>query len=388
MTHTNSSTTQSTVTSQSSPTSSAPTVNNPPPAPVSLSTSLFLAGVSNCTAAFCTNPIDVLKVRKQIANTGIKVKQYESLWTTVVRIIRNEGYLTFYQGLVPSLLRESTYSAIRLGLYEPYKNYISNHLFPNTDASSSSVASSPSVPFSIRFLAGACSGMTGAILTNPVDILKVRLQARSTGTTTPSIHHHNNTVNLTVPNTNNTTPSQRTIITMLRHELRSMKDELHHIVYQEGYGIRGLWQGSTPNVTRAALLTASQLGSYDTSKTLFQSYFHLKEGILLHFSASMIAGIAAAIITSPVDTVKTRLMIQAAAVMKKNTNYSSKNQTLLSSEILANGMIDSFRTIIRTEGFWGLYKGFHTQWIRIGPHTTITLLVYEQLRKYVGMKPV
>ena len=359
-------------------------MSNNNPKPVSFTTSLVLAGLSNCAAATCTNPIDVLKVRLQVANVGIKSTSQLSLWKTLQTIIQEEGYIAFYQGLIPSLLRESTYSAIRLGLYEPYKNYISQ-VYENMNPLSSSItlsavsspsssssttatvsnipSSPPPVPFSIRFLAGACSGMTGAILTNPVDIIKVRLQARTTISSSSG------------------PGSPRSFLRMMQQEFRGIKEETSHILHKEGKGIQGLWQGSTPNVTRAALLTASQLGSYDTSKTLFQSYLQLKEGILLHFSASMIAGVTAAIITSPVDTVKTRLMIQAS------TQFSGPSSSS-SSIPLSKGMIDGFRNIIRYEGFWSLYKGFNTQWIRIGPHTTITLLVYEQLRKYVGMKPV
>ena len=32
-----------------------------------------------------------------------------------------------------------------------------------------------------------------------------------------------------------------------------------------------------------------------------------------------------------------------------------------------------------------LFKGFHGQWLRIGPHTTVSLMAFEALRKFAGM---
>ena len=37
------------------------------------------------------------------------------------------------------------------------------------------------------------------------------------------------------------------------------------------------------------------------------------------------------------------------------------------------------------EGSLALFKGFHTQWLRIGPHTTISLMIYEQTRRLAGL---
>ena len=60
-----------------------------------------------------------------------------------------------------------------------------------------------------------------------------------------------------------------------------------------------------------------------------------------------------AIVTSPVDVIKTRVM----NVDPKNPAYS--------------GMADCFFKIVRTEGPLGLYKGVNAQWMRVGPLTMI-----------------
>ena len=66
-----------------------------------------------------------------------------------------------------AIAREISYSTLCLGLYEPYKNLVG--------------ASDPNAPLHLQIIAGALTGMTGALPTSPTDLLKVRMQA-NTGT--------------------------------------------------------------------------------------------------------------------------------------------------------------------------------------------------------------
>jgi hypothetical protein len=75
-------------------------------------------------------------------------------------------------------------------------------------------------------------------------------------------------------------------------------------------GIRGLWKGTVPNMQRAAILTASQLSSYDAFKHAVLDRGLMNEGLPLHSISSIVAGTVCALTTAPVDNVKTRLMNQ------------------------------------------------------------------------------
>ncbi len=75
-------------------------------------------------------------------------------------------------------------------------------------------------------------------------------------------------------------------------------------------GVRGLWKGTVPNMQRAAILTASQLSSYDAFKHAVLDGGWMREGLPLHAVSSMFAGTVCALTTAPVDNVKTRLMNQ------------------------------------------------------------------------------
>jgi hypothetical protein len=43
---------------------------------------------------------------------------------------------------------------------------------------------------------------------------------------------------------------------------------------------------------------------------------------------------------------------------------------------------------LRTEGVRGFFKGWLPNWFRLGPHTIISLMVYEELRAKMGLRPV
>ena len=47
--------------------------------------------------------------------------QYNGIWGTAKVILEKEGVSGFYKGVAAAWMRESVYSSLRLGLYEPFK---------------------------------------------------------------------------------------------------------------------------------------------------------------------------------------------------------------------------------------------------------------------------
>ena len=74
-----------------------------------------------------------------------------------------EGAGAFYKGIKPAWLREGSYSALRLGLYEPIKMLVG--------------ADQPGAGVLRKFLAGAIAGAVGCTAGNPFDILKTQMMA-------------------------------------------------------------------------------------------------------------------------------------------------------------------------------------------------------------------
>ena len=134
-------------------------------AQTSLATQVALAGVSNAMAATVTNPIDVVKVRLQLDGLGTQAtRQYSGIVDAAAQLIRREGLSGLYRGIAASVLRELSYSGLRMGLYEPTKQ-----LLGATDPSNTSLG--------LKVLSGALTGCFGSALANPLDLIKVRMQS-------------------------------------------------------------------------------------------------------------------------------------------------------------------------------------------------------------------
>ena len=76
-------------------------------------------------------------------------------------MVHAEGVRGLYKGISASFCRESTYSTLRLGMYEPFKQIVG--------------AKEANAPMYLQAVAGLLSGLTGAMFTNPADLLKVRM---------------------------------------------------------------------------------------------------------------------------------------------------------------------------------------------------------------------
>ena len=76
-------------------------------------------------------------------------------------VYKKEGLKSFSRGLSACLVRELTFSTVVLGSYEPYKQLLG--------------CSDPNAPLYQKAAAASMSGMTGALISNPIDLVKVRM---------------------------------------------------------------------------------------------------------------------------------------------------------------------------------------------------------------------
>lgn len=82
-----------------------------------------------------------------------------------MQLLNNEGPRSLYLGLSPALTRSVLYGGLRLGLYEPSK-YAYDLLFGSTN-------------IFVKIGSGAISGAVATALTNPVEVLKVKIDIAS-----------------------------------------------------------------------------------------------------------------------------------------------------------------------------------------------------------------
>lgn len=88
----------------------------------------------------------------------------------------------------------------------------------------------------------------------------------------------------------------------------------------------------------------------------------------------MLGGVGVVAFMTPFDVISTRLYNQPVdPITGKGTKYSS--------------ILDCVRKIWKTEGVLGFYKGWSASLLRLGPHTVLSLLFWQEFRKkYFAIK--
>ncbi|KAL7969869.1 mitochondrial carrier domain-containing protein [Trichoderma sp. SZMC 28014] len=271
----------------------------------------WFGGSASSMAACVTHPLDLIKVRLQTR----KPDAPKSMSGTFAHVLKNDGPLGLYSGISASLLRQLTYSTARFGIYEEIKQrYIRSH-----------GGKEPS--FAALIGMAMASGFVGGVAGNFADVINVRMQHDAA---LPAAERRN-----------------------YKHAV----DGMVRMAREEG--AMSWFRGWLPNSCRAAVMTAGQLATYDTFKRLLLDYTPMGDTLTTHFTASFLAGLAAATATSPIDVIKTRVM---------STSHKQ-------------GILHLISDINRTEGIRWMFKGWVPSFLRLGPHTICTFVFLEMHRK-------
>nr|XP_057909517.1 mitochondrial folate transporter/carrier-like [Doryrhamphus excisus]XP_057909518.1 mitochondrial folate transporter/carrier-like [Doryrhamphus excisus] len=138
-------------------------------------------------------------------------------------------------------------------------------------------------------------------------------------------------------------------------------------------GLRGLYQGVTPNVWGAGASWGLYFFFYEAIKAYVKDGRQTELSAAQHLVSAAQAGILTLTITNPIWVTKTRLVLQYSS---DPTNKQYK------------GMLDALIKIYRTEGVSGLYKGYVPGLFGTS-HGALQFMAYEQLkRRYKKYKKV
>lgn len=276
----------------------------------------FLGGIAACCGEAATYPLDFTKVRLQLQGElgksltgGAPVKPL-GMFGTATHIARTEGILAMYGGLSAAALRQFVYGGIGVGLYVPVRTLVIGDADPKT------------APLWQRMLAGALSGSLGQLCANPFDLVKVRLQADGR-------------------------------LKSLGQEprYRGTFDALKRIPAEEG--ISGLFKGLGPSIGRAAVINGCGIASYDWSKLQVLRLTGQEKGLVPQVLGSLVSGLVSALVSTPFDVIKTRMMNQPK-----------------DAKLYANSL-DCVLKTAKAEGVLGLYKGFLPAYARLAPHRVV-----------------
>ncbi|KAL1568094.1 Mitochondrial uncoupling protein 5 [Salvia divinorum] len=306
-------------------------------------------GIASIIAGCTTHPLDLIKVRMQLQGESSAAAPPPHLRPAMafpnsaaaaqnihvptiptprngpisvgLRIVQQDGAAALFSGVSATVLRQTLYSTTRMGLYDILKTKWTD---PNTNI----------FPLTHKIVAGLIAGGVGAAVGNPADVAMVRMQADGR---LPAADRRN---------------------------YKSVVDAISQMTKNEG--VTSLWRGSALTVNRAMLVTASQLASYDQFKEIIIKKNIMSDGLGTHVTASFSAGFVAAVVSNPVDVIKTRVMN-----MKVEPGVAAPYK----------GAIDCAMKTIGAEGPFALYKGFIPTISRQGPFTVVLFVTLEQVRK-------
>ncbi|KAI0977312.1 mitochondrial carrier domain-containing protein [Xylaria arbuscula] len=277
----------------------------------------LLGSVAGAFGAFMVYPIDLVKTRMQNqrgADPGQRL--YKNSVDCFRKVIANEGFRGLYSGVLPQLVGVAPEKAIKLTV-----NDIVRGIF--TDKKSGQIG----LPHEL--LAGGSAGACQVVFTNPLEIVKIRLQVQGE---------------------------------MAKATEGAQKRSAMWIV--RNLGLKGLYKGASACLLRDVPFSAIYFPTYShLKKDFFGESPTKKLGVVQLLTAGAIAGMPAAYLTTPCDVIKTRLQVEAR---KGDTNYT--------------GLRHAAQTILKEEGFKAFFKGGPARILRSSPQFGFTLAAYEVLQ--------
>ncbi|TKY87655.1 hypothetical protein EX895_003236 [Sporisorium graminicola] len=282
-----------------------------------------LGGIAGSIGATIVYPIDLVKTRMQNQRSAVvgEPLMYKNSLDCVKKVFRNEGLRGFYSGLGPQLLGVAPEKAIKLTVNDLVRGHAKDPITGNI-----------TLPWEL--IAGGAAGGCQVVFTNPLEIVKIRLQvageiAKSEGAD------------------------------------RVARGAVH-IVRQ--LGLVGLYKGASACLLRDIPFSAIYFPAYAHLKK--DTFHEGREGKKLGFgemlASAAIAGMPAAFLTTPADVIKTRLQVEAR---KGQATYK--------------GIVDCATKIMAEEGPRAFFKGSLARVLRSSPQFGATLVAYEYLQKFL-----
>jgi solute carrier family 25 protein 34/35 len=296
-----------------------------------------IGGAAAVCAGFFTNPLEVMKTRMQLQgellSRGQHAVHYKNVFHAGYVIAKHDGILALQAGLVPGLWFQLVLNGYRFGLYQILddKGYMKDK--------------KGNLVFYKSVLIGGFAGASGAFIASPFYLIKTHLQSQAS----------------------------KEIAFGHQYHYKGTWSGLWGVFKEQG--VKGLFRGGSSAVPRAFVGSTSQLTSFAYCKEFMRKYDILTNSpLLMTFTASMVGGVAISLMMTPFDLVSTRLYNQGVDQFGKGLLY--------------NGYTDCVLKIWKTEGFLGFYKGLGPSYFRLGPHTVLCLVFWDEFKElYSRIKP-
>jgi solute carrier family 25, member 33/36 len=288
-------------------------------------------GVAGTVASCLTNPLEVIKTQLQSSLTGAPGHALSRQpWAVTQRIWQQDGVSGFFRGLPPTLIGIIPARSAYFYAYQRSKIAL-GRFFPE--------GSPPNA-----MLAGLIAGITGNTLTNPIWMVRTRMQLLADASAGQVAY-------------------------------KGYGDVIRSIFREEG--IRGFYRGiqaSYWGCTEGAL----QFIIYEQLKTKLLARSNRDRAARgldpttelspsAYFWSAAFAKMVAAIGTYPHEVARTRMREQARAGIFKY-----------------RGMFQTMNLIAKEEGVRALYGGAGIHLIKVVPNSALMFLTYEMVRRWLS----
>lgn len=318
-------------------------------------TNMIIGAASGSMSNMAVFPFELAKTRMQNAKNKGEKEQYSNLIASIATITKDGGISALWAGSIPVLIGGAPESALQLAAH----SWIVSTMIMLVGAPGTCEAD---LPFVCQLLAGAFAGVATLGATNPMEVLRLKAAGG---------------------------------------------DERGLLAQVKDLGLGGLFQG----------YEATLLRDLPFSTMYFPLYCHLKveaEPILEslhvanHATAALIiaglgAGAVASFVTTPFDTIKTRIQSQqrpphgptsdiAAAPDQATTTPARLVTAFASKTRVQEGLpagIDGIKTValemVASEGWASFMTGAGVRVAKLGPNMALTLALYETAQRLVSV---
>ncbi|CAI4274077.1 BDN_1c_G0003740.mRNA.1.CDS.1 [Saccharomyces cerevisiae] len=227
----------------------------------------------------------------------------------------------------------------------------------------SEIENHPTVKPWVHFVAGGIGGMAGAVVTCPFDLVKTRLQSDIFLKA-----YKSQAVNISKGSTR---PKSINYVTQAGTHFKETLGIIGNVYKQEGF--RSLFKGLGPNLVGVIPARSINFFTYGTTKDMYAKAFNNgQETPMIHLMAAATAGWATATATNPIWLIKTRVQLDKAG---KTSVRQYKNSW------------DCLKSVIRNEGFTGLYKGLSASYLG-SVEGILQWLLYEQMKRLIKERSI
>lgn len=276
----------------------------------------YIAGGAGAIfSSMCIHPIDLVKVRLQVASNtvggganGLAIAR---------NVVKTEGVRGLFSGLSAAIARQAVYGTAKIGLHDSFSQTLRK------------MNNGQPIPFYQKTLSAMTAGILASIVGNPFDLALVRMEADGCA------------------------PVEQ------RRGYKNAIQAVYRIAKEEG--IKTLWRGSIPMMCRAVAMNVGMLATYDQCKEMLVPY--VGTGVGNNISASALTSFVCSFTALPFDMMKTKMM--------------NMHVNATTGELPYRNIVDCAVKTVKSGGVFSLWRGYWTFYARTAPHAIITLLAKD-----------